>query len=96
MTNKVYDRVAPFIDWDMMTIPNKVNNLLTQSGLARMLGQSRSTIKNWDLQGITPGATCVINGWRYWHREDILEWIRAGCPTRERWDAERVLAKMRR
>ncbi len=57
-------------------------------GLADMLLVSRSTILKLDSSGRIPNGVCLGRR-KVWPIEEIREWLRAGAPTRERWEARR-------
>jgi hypothetical protein len=90
------EKLAPGFDRGIMEMPNKKFNLLTLSGLGRFLGVNRHTIMKWDALGLIPDAKGIMCSWRYWLRDEIILWLDAGMPTREKWEMARKLEKMRR
>lgn len=52
---------------------------------ARLAGISRTSW--WKLVSAGRVPACVkVGGSTRWHREEIGEWIKAGCPNREEWE----------
>lgn len=88
-------QIALADDRGIMEMPTKINNLMTLAALGRMLGQSKRTMSTWNALGIIPAPCMKIKSWHYWHRQDILDWIDAGGPTREKWAMKKAMDKLR-
>lgn len=58
------------------------------STLAGLLGVSVRTIRTWDRLGTIP-APVRIGGRVLWRTDEIRQWLDAGSPDRETWDAIR-------
>ena len=58
--------------------------MLTADEFAEKLGVARSTIYRFDAAGKIPQPIKIGNCCR-WRAAEILDWIRAGCPPRTRW-----------
>lgn len=63
-----------------------IASLLSANGLARQLCVSRRTIARLKSAGKLPRAL-RIGGSVRWRSEDIAQWIEAGCPDRQEWEA---------
>jgi len=63
--------------------------LLSAKALAAALSIGVRTLWRLDAMGKTPRAVKVGRAKR-WRRQEILEWIEAGCPERREWDARYV------
>ena len=59
--------------------------LLDAAAAARLLGISRSTLYCLDERGGIPRGV-HLGRMRRWRREELLAWVRAGCPPRVRWE----------
>jgi predicted DNA-binding transcriptional regulator AlpA len=62
--------------------------LLRARGAATLCGVGLATWWRWDAAGRVPHGV-KIGGARLWSREELLDWIRAGCPERVEWQARR-------
>ena len=51
-------------------------------------GLSKSAWYKARSTGRIPGAV-KIGGARRWRRDELVDWIAAGCPAKARWDAMR-------
>jgi predicted DNA-binding transcriptional regulator AlpA len=71
----VGEQVAPAVD----------TRLLSAADLARELGFSVRTIRRLNLEGRLPRPVHVGVRAVRWRRAEVAAWIRAGCPTRDRW-----------
>jgi excisionase family DNA binding protein len=55
---------------------------------AKMLSVNRSTVFKLTSVGKFPRPVKLGRATR-WPKEELLAWIKAGCPSREKWDAMR-------
>ena len=62
--------------------------LLTAKELARLLGVAPCTVWTWHAAGRIP-LPVKIGGVTRWRRSEIEQWIEAGAPGREKWQAMR-------
>jgi len=60
--------------------------LLKKSELAAALNLSVRTLCRKLAKGEIP-APVLVGGLPRWRREEIVDWIAAGCPSRDRWQA---------
>jgi predicted DNA-binding transcriptional regulator AlpA len=59
--------------------------LLTAKVAATYLGFARTAFYRYDITGVTP--QCMhLGGRRFWRRDELREWVDAGCPPRHKWD----------
>lgn len=56
--------------------------------LARLLCAGLRTVRCWDTSGKLP-KPLRIGGRVVWRVDEIREWLTAGAPSREEWDARR-------
>ena len=61
--------------------------LLGAEQVGLMLGISRSTVYRLNAEGRLPRPVHLGRAAR-WRREELLQWVQAGCPSRERWELE--------
>jgi predicted DNA-binding transcriptional regulator AlpA len=54
--------------------------------LARLLSSGVRTIRTWDAAGKLP-APVRISGRTLWVLPEVLSWLKAGAPDRQRWEA---------
>jgi predicted DNA-binding transcriptional regulator AlpA len=59
--------------------------LLTAKAAAAYLGLTRSAFYKYDITGVTP-QSMHLGGRRFWRRDELREWVDAGCPPRHKWD----------
>ena len=59
--------------------------------LGKLLDLSVRTISRMDSAGLIPRAVRVgmSKRWRY---EEIISWVRAGCPARKTWEATQQIS----
>lgn len=72
---KPVDRTAIPADCELLTVPQ----------LARMLGWGESVVRQRDKEGLLP-APYRFGGTIQWSRQDLINWIDAGCPSRQQWE----------
>jgi len=58
---------------------------MTADELAAALRVDRATVFRWDAAGRLPQGL-KIGGCKRWRRDEIVAWLRAGCPVRSRWE----------
>ena len=58
--------------------------LLDAASAATLLGLGRSTFLRYDSAGRVPMAV-RIGGVVRWRTDELRDWIRAGCPSRDGW-----------
>jgi prophage regulatory protein len=57
--------------------------------LAEMLGAGIRTIRSWDASGVLPRPVRV-GGRVVWRVSEIRDWLDAGAPCRQMWEARRA------
>jgi predicted DNA-binding transcriptional regulator AlpA len=55
---------------------------------SRMCGKSLRTWRTWDAAGWIPRPIRIGRS-TLWRLEELREWIAAGCPQRDQWEARR-------
>jgi predicted DNA-binding transcriptional regulator AlpA len=60
--------------------------LLTAVEAAAMFHKTVRTWRIWDSSGKIPSPIRIMRS-TYWRQEELKEWVAAGCPDRESWDA---------
>jgi excisionase family DNA binding protein len=60
--------------------------LVDPAGAAAMLGISRTSLYGLLSAGRIPLPVLKAGRIVRWNRGELLAWIRAGCPTRDRWE----------
>lgn len=63
--------------------------LLTARQACQLCGASLRTWRSWDSAGKVPRPV-RIGRMVYWRRDELLDWVAAGCPRRREWDARNV------
>ncbi|MCK6498496.1 MAG: helix-turn-helix domain-containing protein [Nitrospira sp.] len=58
---------------------------------AALLGMSRSAFYRLHSSGKVP-LPIRLGGIVRWRRAELLAWVAAGCPTRDRWDPKNLKA----
>ena len=68
-------------------VVNSLPSLLVDAkALAGILSVSVATIWRMDASGKLPNAVRPSPGVKRWRREEIQEWVGAGCPCRKDWE----------
>lgn len=62
------------------------SRLLSAKDLAAMLGVSRRTVSRLKSAGKLP-RPIRIGGSERWRRDELADWLQAGCPDRRTWEA---------
>jgi predicted DNA-binding transcriptional regulator AlpA len=60
--------------------------LFTAAQAARLCGVSPRTWYTWDAAGKIPQAIHIGRS-AFWRPETLRDWVAAGCPDRETWEA---------
>jgi len=60
--------------------------LLTVHQVARMLNCAESMVRERDKKGMLP-VPIRIGGSKQWRKKELLDWIGAGCPARQKWES---------
>ena len=60
--------------------------LLTAKQAASMCGKSLRTWRTWDAAGWIPRPVRIGRS-TLWRLDELQEWVAAGCPRREEWEA---------
>lgn len=60
--------------------------------LAKLLGAGVRTVRTWDAAGKLP-APIHIGGKVVWRTDEIRDWLAAGAPRRDEWQARRAAAR---
>jgi predicted DNA-binding transcriptional regulator AlpA len=63
--------------------------LLDARAAGRLCGVSRATWFAWQSAGAIPRPALRRGRVVRWGREELTRWIAAGCPARDRWEAQR-------
>jgi excisionase family DNA binding protein len=64
------------------TVGGLPNRLLTAFEVAAFVGCHEETVRRAYLRGLLVSQRFGVRGRRF-HREDVLDWIRRGAPTKE-------------
>ena len=59
--------------------------LLSADDAARLCRVSKRTWRRLDAAGKVPQAV-RLGGRKLWRRQEVLDFVRAGCPRRNEWD----------
>jgi len=59
--------------------------LVRLSDVAKMLNLSQKTCRRNDADGLLPEPV-IIGKSKLWRKDELLQWIKAGCPDRQRWE----------
>jgi predicted DNA-binding transcriptional regulator AlpA len=62
---------------------------LTAADVGRLLATSERSVRRAHHAGKLPRGLRVTAKCLRWRRDELLEWIAAGCPDRKRWEASR-------
>ena len=69
---------------------------LDASAAAALCGVSRSKWHELVSRGLAPAAAELGDGrCGRWCRSELIQWLRAGAPSRARWNEQRILALRR-
>jgi len=61
--------------------------LVTAKQAAAMCGKSLRTWRTWDSAGWIPQPVRIGRS-TLWRIDELREWVEAGCPRREEWEAQ--------
>ncbi|MHC4637812.1 MAG: helix-turn-helix transcriptional regulator [Planctomycetota bacterium] len=71
--------------------------LVSAATVSQMLGVSRATLYAWHSSGrLGPLPMPGLGRRSLWSREELENWVRAGCPSREKWIVRAGLKPRRR
>lgn len=62
--------------------------LLTAKQAAAICGKSLRTWRTWDSAGWIPQPVRIGRS-TLWRADELRDWVAAGCPRREEWEARR-------
>lgn len=62
--------------------------LVTAKQAAAMCGKSLRTWRTWDAAGWIPRPVRIGRS-TLWRVDELRDWIAAGCPRRDEWEARR-------
>jgi predicted DNA-binding transcriptional regulator AlpA len=62
--------------------------LVTARQAAAMCGKSLRTWRTWDAAGWVPRPVRIGRS-TLWRADELREWVDAGCPRREEWEARK-------
>jgi len=62
--------------------------LVTAKQAASMCGKSLRTWRSWDAAGWIPRPVRIGRS-TLWRADELREWVAAGCPRRDEWEARR-------
>lgn len=62
--------------------------LVSARTAASLCSKSLRTWRTWDSQGLIPRPVRIGRS-TLWRADELREWIAAGCPGREQWEAQR-------
>ena len=60
--------------------------LVSAKQAAEMCGKSLRTWRTWDAQGLIPQPLRIGRS-TLWRVDELREWVSAGCPRRDEWEA---------
>lgn len=60
--------------------------LVTAKQAAPMCGRSLRTWRTWDAAGLIPRPVRIGRS-TLWRVDELREWVAAGCPCRQEWEA---------
>jgi len=63
--------------------------LITAREAARLCGRSLRCWRTWDASGQIPRPVRIGSRSTLWRADELREWIAAGCPPREAWEARK-------
>jgi len=63
--------------------------LLDVHATARALGIPTKTVGNWNRSGRLPLPIRMGRRSLFWRADELAEWVRRGCPGRQRWESMR-------
>ncbi len=66
--------------------PDPATLLVTAKQAAAMCGKSLRTWRSWDSAGWIPRPVRIGRS-TLWRADELREWVVAGCPRRQEWEA---------
>jgi predicted DNA-binding transcriptional regulator AlpA len=89
MATGVVDETRPAAGGDD---PGPAALLIDIRQLSALLRRSVASLERDQAAGRLP-APVYVGGSRRWRRAEVEEWVKAGCPRRDRWEAARAVAR---
>lgn len=68
--------------------------LLNDSSAAKILGIGRTLFRGLNSQGRIP-KPIKLGRRKLWSRQELADWIAAGCPPRDKWERMKKAGAMR-
>ena len=62
--------------------------LVTAGQAAAMVGKSKRCWWTWHAAGLVPRPV-KVSGSTLWRIDELREWVTAGCPRRDEWEARK-------
>lgn len=93
----IRETIALTMERGMIEMPFVLHNLLGSAKTAKFLGISRAVWRKWSAQELTPRPITegIGKDRPLWHRKELVDWLDAGCPTREKWDMQKNMERLR-
>lgn len=91
LPREVLATIAAVVGEVLATLPRaeaaEPSELLTPEQAAAFLAIGRTSLADLDARGFVPEPRRLGDGGRLlrWSRSELVEWVRAGCPNRQRW-----------
>ena len=63
--------------------------------VAKLLGRCTRSIQNDDAAGLIP-RPISLSGSKRWRLKELRQWVLAGCPSREAWEAQKKGAALQK
>ena len=82
--------VLPFLP--PATLTDELPLVVDARRLAKLLGAGLRTVRGWHAAGKLP-APIHIGGKVVWRKDEICDWLAAGAPRRDEWQARRAAAR---
>ena len=77
---------------DPATLTDELPLVVDARRLAKLLGAGLRSVRSWDAAGKLP-APIHIGGKVVWRLDEIRDWLAAGAPRRDEWQARRAAAR---
>ncbi len=62
----------------------KTPKLLNVKMVAKLLGRTEKTVRNWNTSGLIPEPMRIGRS-LFWRPDELDAWLLADCPARKRW-----------
>jgi predicted DNA-binding transcriptional regulator AlpA len=103
LPREVLATIATVVAEVMAALPHRAERdllpeLLTPQETAEFLRMGKSALNDLDNRGFVPEARRLGDGGRLvrWSRTELVAWIAAGCPNRQRWTAMKAAGSTRK